>query len=543
MPRIDRIKTGRDVTGGGSVGRQRINAPAEAFGGGSGLSNLASGLQTVGAGINQMEERAAQEQKRNDSVDLRAFQTQAQNVYNEAHIRAASTADEKEVDRLFEEANKAVNSMLPKVARTPEAQNMASTWLEGEVGRRSNQKLAITMQVRDRATKAKEETTLKTLKTSAHDVGSLQNNKGRILRLWADRADAGKVTEEEAELLSKEDLREADMEFANKLLGSVNEVEDTSEEMAQKLSAYDNFVKSAESISESDRIKLGKNTEFVSKKIRAKRIDEAVQREVLALTPPSAEQEDYYKTEEGQLKRLELVDAYVDNREEYKDLKEEEKAYIKSKAKSIVSQSDSRINAQRRDEVEAYIADMSSDLDVLIASDKFSMSEKDAMRKELAGRENAVRVNQIMKQLPSDIESFDPDSASVNDMLAMSAKIAAAPEAARSVYKRMFDDKIDASKRSVSYKDNFSQLSRMLKMRYNLDEKSMKKDKTVDGVNMTPTQRISKYADDMRYLRMIAEEEKDNPAMFSQRADQYLMKQSEKTALQIKLEKVKRLSK
>lgn len=543
MPTVPRLNPATSGPRTSSVGRSRINAPVEAFGGGAaarGLQQLGQGIAGLGKSISDVDEAR---QDRHDKSDIRRFQTQAQNIYNKYAILSKRSTSEEEVRKLRDKADEEVQNLTQTIPRSDNARLMSIEWLEGERGRRDNQWLEIGHGVKDRVTKSQEIVTRNELTSNAVDIGSLANNKYRLLALWGDKEN---VTEGERQRGLRTDLRLADRNFSKLLYNKINWEEDSVESMREKLEAYNNFTKNSNSLSEQDKQKSKKIVEKAGGMIDKVFEDRSADGIVGLVLGEHPNEIDELKSDIGQAELLDDARIHVDTLKGVKT--PSQKARIQAKVNSMLEQQFKLYDVERSKVIERYVADETLDLDDLLSSELLSLDERTALNKVYEARQKPAMQNRINKQMlamPAELEAFNYKDATAFDKIKMVAKIEAMPSAARTVFRQIYNEGIEASKMDTNYQDNYTQLSKMLRQRYKLNAEYVDEDRTekIDDVEMTFVQRSAAYARDIRYLRELGDKHSDNQAMFEQEAQKYLTKQSQKTVMQLKEEKMKRLSK
>ena len=100
MPRIPRLNSATSAPQTGSVGRQRINAPIEAFGGGAaagGLASVGKGLADLGQGIQREAKNREAEEEDARKKDEKFKSDRGKLGYSNERIRQITKKAEKKL--------------------------------------------------------------------------------------------------------------------------------------------------------------------------------------------------------------------------------------------------------------------------------------------------------------------------------------------------------------------------------------------------------------------------------------------------------------
>ncbi len=536
----------------GSVGRQRINAPVEAFGSGAGMQAIGGAVASLGSNV---QEYAVKQKKRDDDSDIMQFRAKLNANYDQALIKAKRATTRQEHDAIWAEANANAEALSKNSGRSKEAQDAIRSMFMAEQTSRTTQSMITGLAVNDRETDAQNIKTRTELTTTSPDQKTLEQNKA-LLKTSNELYQ--RMTPAERENAVKADLRAADNNFAKKLYDGIFTDPDGTKgafQMRSELEAYSAFIENSEDLNDQDKSDARQRITNANKRIVGIEEGEYAQAAIDTIMPADQPIRDELRSPVGQADAREMVQEWTD-KHPFAD--EEQRERVKSKIFNMMDSRFQQYNAQRVEDLNKQLSNPSTDFlglmidSVAVNPDMYSQAEKDAIQKIWETRVDVQKVNSIGSSLPDAIAIFDVNSATTEERIAMNRLIATQPAYAQSVYKQILQDNKEMDDKGALYKDRFSQLKRLLIRRWKLDSDNLTKDKKTEraGVvewgldrKLSPEDRISGYADDLHQLRMIAEREGMTDAQFDIEAEAYLKKQSEKTSLEIKKDKVKRLSK
>ena len=521
MPRIPKVTT----TGPRqqSVGRMRINAPVEAFGGGAaaqGIAQVGAGLQSVGKGVERVQERR-------DNSDVVSAKTAASNIYNKYSILAKRAKSGEEVQELYEKAYKEASG-LTGTARSGAAKSQISEWLIGEKGRRDNQQMSIAFEVEDRNTIAKLDMSRDEAKTSSIDDGSLANNKMKISEAWNLYPN---LTEGEVQKGIANDFRMAELSLAGKYLNGIDYQNDTWQEQEAKLAKYEQFIENTNSITEEDKANAKINIQKSEQRIKNAFESQLANGIVGSILPRNIAESDEIKSEEGQQALMDRAKVHIDTNKDVGT--PEQRARLTGRVNSILQAEFQRFNAARKQEVSDQLVDPNSNLEQFAENESLSNDERKKVLDAFRYRQDVAKQQVIRRGMNNAIEKFDFENAKPDDMINLYAQVQSLSAPERKVYSELIENKMDAlENKPVSYQKAFSKLESLLMKRYKLTGSSPSDD-TMDmetrGLDrdMDRTERTFLMLKDLRVLREIADKAGDNIGVFDTEAKKFMDAKSE----------------
>lgn len=502
----------------GSFGRERVNAPVEAFGT-VGVGEPSEALTEIGKVIEQNGEDM---QKSN----IARFKTLATNMFNEAAIKARQETDQENVEELFSTARKGVEGLKSEVLSTDEGHRTASEWLEGEYGRRSNQQLGINIVLEDRNIRAQDKATRQALKDGVADTSSLIENKFQLQEFWSEPRRG--FTEEEAKEVLKQDLRDVDLAYSRNILQSIDEKQDSYLVMQDKLNAYETFVDNAVDLNEEDKLTAQENMKKVRVVIEGAKETQIASGIVGLILPDNINELDEIKSDEGQLDILERAKSHTDNLKDVTDPAQRER--ISGMVTGMLQQQFAFYDEQRKQEINRALTEPDYDVQDLLDSNLLNANERSAVRKVYEDRVKEGALEKIRGSIVSDIGKYDPLKAKTKDTIKLLSRIWKLSPPERKVYTELIDNKRDAQERGPAYKKQYQQLEKILLRKYMLTGDDLMADKSAPfrglekGAHkgLTPTERVMMFAEELTYMRNLAEKHKDNPGLFEQEATKYM---------------------
>ena len=220
-----------------SVGRQRIDAPIEAFGGGANaraLQQVGQGLASVGQGLQRIDaererqariEAAKQKElasalvatrEREDKDTLQLAMARGASILNKAKLYASQTQNPEEVGKIYEQAHTdmaAIASDLPSTVR-----KRYDVWSESERYKADTDRLRAEVTATNRQTAIKRKQTqlsLVELSTSQDDREEAYSNAINWAKTFTE------MTPEQQENVAKETMRMMDRAYVGKMNATI----------------------------------------------------------------------------------------------------------------------------------------------------------------------------------------------------------------------------------------------------------------------------------------------------------------------------------
>jgi len=302
MPRAPKIDYTSSVPRVESVGRQRINAPVEAFGGGAaaagisaagrGVANLGKGFEAIGDKQEYDAEQARLDQEKKNldlaKSDSNRMRSNAMVILNQANQDSKKATTEEEAADIYTKAFKQINnqSAAPDTFANDGGRELFNKWLELERNARETQYRGHVTRITDARVQASYTQTQQNYVDSAVDDESYLRNRESI-RLTAQSWANDKVLPENREAFVRSEVKRVEDSYLSRNLATLYADNDEFLMEADK-AMFEQLVKETTAIPDEEKKKWMQAADQQMKAVKKAR-EQALQAEMKGITDTTME--------------------------------------------------------------------------------------------------------------------------------------------------------------------------------------------------------------------------------------------------------------